>query len=495
MKAYKSYMDKVTIDPALQEKIIMETQKTPRVATSKNKAASSLPGGSGSGIHSRCSGGIWGSAPLRNKTLRFTEIAACAAALLFVIWILPSIFSNYAPTNGLTYPTDPETTTNLHTMYTSVPPIIPEFVLHALTFREVGPMTSFSRALLPPGYFDYDLTEAQLNTIFPALNNIRSTKAYDYSTFGAAVAYRADGSLRYVSIGEFITALDPDVPVFANMGIVVGMGEIPGYVTLPYGGESIISYIHGIPVAAYVHTSEWGESFFLVDFTIDDINYHITLSGYNLAEGQERMTKMVNWLVVTGPADLSILLDPVIPELRNEELTLAQAQQDPDFGQFIPTSVPDGFIFSNANRIITTRANHLTVSFMHDVPWQFRHTIMWSVAVPTAHDLRHIVCVSDHQKYDVSLYPFPWAGTVPREYRDYFHNPVFLANEISLETVQARTWWEDSGRGDTPGWRTHDFSVLHDDVIIRISVHGLSAEQIWEMIRPVLNFEVIGQVY
>jgi len=107
---------------------------------------------------------------------------------------------------------------------------------------------------------------------------------------------------------------------------------------------------------------------------------------------------------------------------------------------------------------------------------------MWTAAVPTEDDFNRIVCANDTHKFDVALFPFPWAYSVPREYRDYFHNPVFIASEISLETIQARTWWSDAERGDIPGWRLHGFAVLFDDVIVHISANGLSAEQIWEMI-------------
>jgi hypothetical protein len=102
--------------------------------------------------------------------------------------------------------------------------------------------------------------------------------------------------------------------------------------------------------------------------------------------------------------------------------------------------------------------------------------------------LQNVVCISEREKYDVSLYPIPWAGSVPIEVHYYFQSPVFLAEEMSLEVISARTRWDDNRRhpdpflGDTSGWRTSQFGILYGDVIVKISASGLTAEQIWNML-------------
>jgi hypothetical protein len=249
--------------------------------------------------------------------------------------------------------------------------------------------------------------------------------------------------------------------------------------------------VHGVEVTAFVHVSQWDDVFLRADFALehahlDTVFYRVTLSGYGLEEGKERMTEIINWLVVSGPPDLSILADPVIPELRNERPTLDEARQDPDFGAFLPVNIPERFEFSSASRLLDTRANYLLVHFSHDVPWQFSHSIRWMIATPTARHLQNIVSANDRHKFDVSLYPTPWMDSVPREYRNYFHDPVFLASEISLDTIQARTRWVDTEWGNAAEWQTNQFSVLFENVVVEISANGLSAEQIWEMLREII---------
>jgi len=451
MKAYKSYMDKITLDTKQYDKIMSKVNKMP-------------------------------APPHSSKMVKLTKITACAAALLLIAWMLPGILSNkvdYDENNNLA---SIVATTEPYFAYSTTMPQTTQPVLHALVFNEaMGSAYVASRTRLPDGYFDFDLTDEQLNILFPNFETLLSTRKHNNNAFAAVVAYRADGTLRHVTVMEITDS--------AHMSLHVGReGANSISMPMPYVAEPVVSYVHGIPVMVLINVFTHADGRETVsisaDFTIQLLPYSIVLTGYPPTEGQERMTKIVNHLITNGPADLSILYNPVIPELRDEELTLHEAQNCPLFGRFVPNT-PDEFVFVRANRVITTRSNHLTVSFMHDVPWQFRNTIMWTAAVPTEDDFQRIVCTTDTHKFDVALFPFPWADSVPHEYRNYFHNAVFIASEITLQTVQARTWWDDRERGNIPGWRLNDFSVLFDDVIVHISLHGLSAEQIWEMIEEI----------
>ena len=480
MKGYDDNMNKITADPALHGKIMERLTEKPSNCRKKQ------------------------------SVIRYAVITACVTVFALAAWLLPVFFSNPTIQNGElgfsgpNMPTDPYTAyvplnekqneNNENLTDNPTPPnfVSPMFDLHGLTFNTAESMMSAS--LLPrPGYFDYDITSEQLRTIFPGLTAIfNASESFYYQSFGAFAFYRPDGSLELAHLSESI--IDHDMRVLQT-DIRVSEGMILDTTVLFYSEDAAVySYVHGVQVVAFMHISTWDgrapDSVFLrADFTLGGLNYRVTFSGDNLAEGEERITEIVNWLIVTGPADLSILADPNIPELRNEQLTIDQARQDPDFGAFLPVSVLDGFVFGSASRFLDTRVNLLLAHFIHDVPGQFRHTIRWMIATPTEHDLRHVVSVNDRQKFDVSLYPIPWMDSVPREYFSYFQSPVFLANEISIETVQARTRWIDANQrmGDAAEWQTDQFAVLFENVIVQISANGLSAEQMWEMIQVIIN--------
>jgi hypothetical protein len=82
----------------------------------------------------------------------------------------------------------------------------------------------------------------------------------------------------------------------------------------------------------------------------------------------------------------------------------------------------------------------------------------------------------------VSLYPIPWFESVPDEILDYFLNPVFLAEEMTLEAVRARARLDEGRRGETATSVIDSFAVLYGDVIVHISARGASPEQIWDML-------------
>ena len=182
-----------------------------------------------------------------------------------------------------------------------------------------------------------------------------------------------------------------------------------------------------------------------------------------------------NPAVITPEIGLSILDDPVMPELRDEKLTLEEAQNDPDFGAYLPEGVPSKFAFESAQRFLNQEQNSLSAS------WNSKNDyISWSVSKATDYDHGLIVAASEFEKYDMSLYPIPLVESVPKELWEYVNNPVFLAEELTLDVVNARAIYAGNDRGDSSGWRI-DFSVLYGDVVVRANIKGATPEQVWEM--------------
>jgi hypothetical protein len=110
-----------------------------------------------------------------------------------------------------------------------------------------------------------------------------------------------------------------------------------------FEGAPQISEVHGVAVTAFVRRDGFQGGYFHVYFKLDDISYCVSLA-HDFEYSRNLVTKIVNQLILGGPADLSVLSDPVIPELSHHRISLEEARFNPDFGIYVPHSAPDGFV-------------------------------------------------------------------------------------------------------------------------------------------------------
>jgi len=383
-------------------------------------------------------------APINSNrfTIRYAGLAACAIALLVSAWLLlPGLWDNRSGISVL--PSEPVTPA-------------PTFQLYALTFNTAENMMSarLDRRL----DFWHELTDAQFAAVFPTLNESLSARAL----------YLSDGTLI-------------EVVVFGTLGteyhLQIRLAEeivVQTVLIIPEEPPRL-SYVRGIPVTVFM-SGESHSMYFQAEFKLDNIAYHISLVD-SVEAGQALLTELVNKVIIGGAADLSGFADPIIPELRNEQLTLSEARLDPGFGAFIPANIPPQFGFESAIRFINQDNNSLFVLWSADL-----NTIRWEVSKPTDFHLDHIVLASEREKFDMSLYSIPLFDSIPEELWQYVQNPVFHADEITLDIVRARLYSVSRDRGGTPDWRIMNFSVLYDDVVVSVSAGGVTPEQVWEMI-------------
>ena len=502
MKAYKSYMNKLTLNPELKEKIAKGEVKT----TTRRS----------------------------NYALRFVGVAASVAAMLFAVVMIQSIIgeqpvydgmvgiqaedmiffyapddydgnqpgdtvffdnSNQQPQQAMETPAQAEVSDE-YPAHTLLP-----FDMHPLILNEVE---STGRAF---AWFRHvhniGLRVEQMQAVFPFLQSIRSTRDYYSNTLSAFAYYNEDHLLKLVDVFEQVH--DFDLWLF-NMRLQVGERETMEMTALSYGVDAVPSDVHGVPVTAFVQLN-WDTAFLRAEFSLDGMYYHVTLMGYDLDKGKVRLTEIVNLIVVSGPLDFSSLANPELPFFR-EEMSIEQAKQDPEFGRFLPTNVPRGFtVLGHASRRIGEGiiGNSLS-TFWHNfgIFHSSNEFFAWTVMTPRDWDLERIVSIHDRHLYDVSITPMPRGdfersecgfyvtetiGHQTRTFRAIVFYPTFLAEEISLDTVRARTEWiYAESRLEETGWHTHNFGVLvDDDVIIRINAQGLTAEDIWAMLESVLN--------
>jgi len=401
----------------------------------------------------------------------FVPIAACLAVLLFGIWIIPRIGYRYLPENismnrpGAEIPNGYSNPGSMELLPVLPQPVLPPTRQYELTLNKMSSQTE--PRLFIPGHFWHELTVEQLHAILPngGMNFPVSATAH----------YYGDGVLFDVSIIE----IQPDGnatkfnDVYMRTTIQISSGAIFTCALFDY--DPIISYVHDVPVTAGVFDRSFAGhvndiALYIANFELDGIAYRIQLNDSVAGgNGLNRLTEIVNTIIQNGTADLSILNNPVIPELRDERLTLDEARAYPGFGTFFPENAPRGFTFDYARRMLNQNFDGILAFWDSGMD-----SIRWQVSRPEAHDLAHVVSIYQREKFDLSLYSIPFADSVPQEFSQFVMNPVFLAEELTLDAMQARQLYS-RGRSQM------NFSILFDDVVVSISVTGMQPEQVWEM--------------
>ena len=355
---------------------------------------------------------------------------------------------------------------------------IPAPADYELILNEVfAQMSSPTRTLLT-GYW-HDLSPRELPHVLP-----------DFGFITTAVAvYSYDGTLLEVvatilslDTAECITNEEHNITT-----IFISPTDTSGLFFFNF--EPTLSYVYGVPVTAGIFNNRYepyddGLAVFTAAFELGGVYYGITLQDFTDGErGSARLAEKVSAIIRNGPANFDALEVPVIPELRHDEITLAEAQADLELGAFLPTYIPAGLSFGDARRIVNQMSSSLHANW-HQA-WE--SSISWSINA-TFSDLwwhqARIVSVHEPEKFDVNLYTIPWMDSVPDDIIDYLQNPIFLAEEITLDVVRARAiYCERAGNWSKP---IIIFSVMFDEVAVTVSSSGLSADVVWRMLEGLL---------
>lgn len=155
-----------------------------------------------------------------------------------------------------------------------------------------------------------------------------------------------------------------------------------------------------------------------------------------------------------------------------EKVSEAEAREHGTFGVYVPTKLPEGYVWEGAYFAGEGEIPALMVSWSRGLD-----SIMVNMTKPE--QAPKTIDVSKTETYDEYLYEIPHAQTVPEEYWEVFNNPVCTWEDFSLEFVQKRMIArEDAGDTDTPRGK---FSVLYPDgVLVYFNGRG-TAEEIWEL--------------
>ena len=161
-----------------------------------------------------------------------------------------------------------------------------------------------------------ELTDEEFNAAFYGFN--LSLNAYalfqEDGTFSGITAYEFELAKPWEELERELTGsiLSPESESpFRYTGLVIGFGEWHFNTTFAdgYDNSPIISDIHGVAVKAF--SADIGHPdgvFFQAAFELDEIPYNITLWSVDVDEGKERLTEVVNLLILNSP-DLAVFDD------------------------------------------------------------------------------------------------------------------------------------------------------------------------------------------
>ena len=373
-----------------------------------------------------------------------------AACLLIAVAIaLPLIFDTFhgSPPAEVVLPDSPGST---------------GYTLH---FNHVASRPADKARINLPMMFGQALTENEIEAIFPSLHQARTIKA-------AANFFYHDSSLYNI-----------EARVSSEAGLTTIVLIARDRVVLDYGlGENAeTSEVMGTPVTAGYTAdcpnSETGERTIclLAESQLGGVGYYLELSGDASREKEMRqeLAEVIGLLISGGAADLGIL-NPSRPEgWRSDRLTLEEARADGTFGRFIPQTIPEGYLFESALRTADRNRNELLVCWLKGMG-----AIRWRITSLGDGERAHLTSAAAVKNYDLSLYPVPWADSIPSELREIVENPIFVIDELTMEVVNRRAL-EIPDAGDEPGTRLH-FGVLYSDVVVEVDSKGVPVEKIYE---------------
>ncbi len=161
-------------------------------------------------------------------------------------------------------------------------------------------------------------------------------------------------------------------------------------------------------------------------------------------------------------------------------LTLAEAQALDPHGAYLPPG-PEGFQAESVRFTETEGGGILSVLWTKGNGSY--DELRWTVSPYTASDAQRLTSPADRENYDLSLYPIPRADSVPEALREIVDHPIFPIEELTLETVQRRTYTTGE-TGDSPGPRL-SFGVLYGDMVIEVTAKGVSPEWVYQQLLQV----------
>ncbi|MBQ5535904.1 MAG: hypothetical protein IIU01_04045 [Oscillospiraceae bacterium] len=205
----------------------------------------------------------------------------------------------------------------------------------------------------------------------------------------------------------------------------------------------------------------------LADFAVaGEYGYMFFLYGERVPGGDTEYPAVI---FNAGEVTESTAACPAAPQ--SETLSAEQAYADADFGGYL-CQTPQGFTAENFRRT----DGRLMAYFSRGYDY-----VEWNATRCTEADKARIVSLDHPEDYDLSLYSIPFAESVPADKRQIVDEPIFRAEELTLDAVRARTLTV-ADAGDSAGARMSFAVLFGGDILVRISTKGVSPEWVFEQL-------------
>lgn len=177
-----------------------------------------------------------------------------------------------------------------------------------------------------------------------------------------------------------------------------------------------------------------------------------------------------------------------------------RASVDEKFLPYLPTTLMDHDEFWGIWR--RNNAEYESVDVRWDKPWiiegsyaRFSYSgdvdVMWPIA---AMGLPEVTDIADRESYDFREHPgLTFPDSMSSEYTEFYRkleSPTFRAQDASLDLIESRIYhWdpEDEIDGYPEAKTVCRFQLLHDNnVLVRYQFHGMTAEEIWKVVRETI---------
>ena len=410
---------------------------------------------------------IQGVEALRQKKKRpvwtkWGAMAACFCLLVAAMVAAPNMFpgtsqtppdNNDFPVHDSSVQTDPNQSEEpQHTETVRTP-----WTIH---YNEVSSMIAANRTFAK-GVFTETLNDAELAALMPSA---------DLTCTGYA---RFDDKGNLLDIEMQTETTLPGSPV------AIGLTDYFFGYDYVLSVTEVVSVCNGVDYWVYEYKT--GNTVELSAYTIiNDIYFAFAMNvpQDDLEQAKEEFHRVLECFAYCdeGKPDLSIIVPEEIPELTEVIFsTRSEAQAEPDFGQYMPSELPAGFGDAAIRRFKFQDANYLSALWSKGL-----NDLSWVVDYYTEADAHRLTSVDDKKNYDLSLYPIPRADSVPDELREIVDDPIFEAEDLTLEAVYCRAYKVDDA-GDTDGWRMR-FSVKYGDVIVSVSTKGVDPEWLYQQL-------------
>ena len=400
---------------------------------------------------------------LRRRKWIWPGLAAAACCALAVGLLLHRDASAPSPT-----PTDPPSAPQLLQPVDTTPPepsqTLPTEPMPDITY-DADDSTPLANSLKhPDGWFQEPLTQAELESLLGPANWWQEA---GQSLTGSAY-YDGTGSLYVVEIRAQCDG--------SQVSLSLSPGQLPPS-CLVAEEEPYNNTVWGTPVQASEATGDWdgdGQTTYVLTLTFlreNTVGARLKITAKEKAAGQALAQSVLAGLLQPDrPLTLEFLQPEEIPQWRSESLTWQQVQQETEFLPYVPQDAPG--TLENAYRELGQGRDWLRLS------WDIGSIIIYRIA---PHDLSaYLVQADNPAAYDLRLYSIPHCDSVPAAYWQTVDHPIFHADEVTLETVQARAHETDDGRPDV------SMGILYPDGTLVQYYLSLPAEDAWQLIQQTL---------